>query len=177
VLAPVCLALFAAAVVLEVLYCSLRSVTWLKTVVSGVMVGVGGLAGWAAVAPLTLAALPFFFFLAFWEIGGRNLPNDLADLAADSAVGLTTVATVFGPRVSAAAASIIAALALIALALLGQPLVTTLALLALGLWAMGLPVVDLARTPTSQQAGAYFNRASLLPALAFAAVLVGILVR
>ena len=41
-------------VALEVLYCGLRSVTWVKTVISGVMVGCGGLAGWAAVAPLAL---------------------------------------------------------------------------------------------------------------------------
>jgi 4-hydroxybenzoate polyprenyltransferase len=176
-LAPVCLALFAAAVVLEVLYCSLRSVTWLKTVVSGLMVGVGGLAGWAAVAPITLAAMPFFVFLVLWEIGGRNLPNDLADLAADRAVGLTTVATVFGARASATATGFVVAGTLIVLALLGQPLVVTLVSLGLGVWAMGLPATVLARTPTSEQAGLYFNRASLLPALAFAASLVGILAR
>lgn len=176
-LAPVCLALFAAAVVLEVLYCSLRSVTWLKTVVSGLMVGVGGLAGWAAVAPITLAILPFFLFLALWEIGGRNLPNDLADLAADRAVELTTVATVFGARVSAIATACVAAATLIALALLGQPLMVTLVSLGLGVWAMGLPAVRLVRTPTSEQAGLYFNRASLLPALAFVTSLVGILAR
>lgn len=176
-IAPLCLALFAAAVVLEVLYCSLRSVTWLKTVVSGLMVGVGGLAGWAAVAPITFAALPFFLFLAFWEIGGRNLPNDLADLAADRIVGLATVATVFGARVSAVATASIAGATLIALGLLGQPLVVTLVSLGLGVWAMGLPVVALLRNPTSEQASRYFNRASLLPALVFAASLVGILAR
>ena len=176
-IAPLCLALFAVAVVLEVLYCSLRSVTWLKTVVSGLMVGVGGLAGWAAVAPITLAALPFFLFLALWEIGGRNLPNDLADLAADRIVGLTTVATVFGAWVSAVATVYVAAATLTVLALLGQPLVVTLVSLGLGVWAMGLPAVALLRNPTSEQASRYFNRASLLPALAFAASLVGILAR
>jgi 4-hydroxybenzoate polyprenyltransferase len=152
-------------------------VTWLKTVVSGLMVGVGGLAGWAAVAPITLAALPFFVFLALWEIGGRNLPNDLADLPADRAVGLTTVATVFGPWVSALATACTAAAALVSLALLGQPPVVTLVSLGLGVWAMGLPAMRLVRTPTSEQAALYFNRASLLPALAFAASLVGILAR
>jgi len=176
-LAPLCLALFAGAVVLEVLYCSLRSVTWLKTVISGLMVGVGGLAGWAAVAPFTFAAVPFFLFLALWEMGGRNLPNDLADLAADRAVGLTTVATVFGARVSAIATACVAAATLIALVWLGQPLAVTLVSLGLGVWAMGLPALALLRTPTSEQAGRYFNRASLLPALAFAASLVGILAR
>lgn len=176
-LSPVCLALFAAAVLLEVLYCSLRSVTWLKTVISGLMVGVGGLAGWAAVAPITLAAVPFFLFLMLWEIGGRNLPNDLADLTADRSVGLTTVATVFGARTSAVATAYVGAATLIVLVLLDQPLVVTLVSLGLGLWAMALPAVALLRNHTSEQAGRYFNRASLLPALAFFASLVGILVR
>ncbi len=176
-LAPMCLALFAAAVALEALYCSLRSVTWLKTVVSGVMVGLGGLAGWAAVAPLSIAAAPIFAFLALWEIGGRNLPNDLADLAADSAVGLTTVATVFGARASAMATVWVAGATLVALALLGQPVVVTVVSLALGVWAVGMPAVALVRMPTSAQAGLFFNRASLLPALAFAVTFVGILAR
>ena len=174
-LAPLCLALFAAAVALEVLYCGLRSVTWLKTIVSGLMVGVGGLAGWAAVAPITSAVTPFFIFLALWEIGGRNLPNDLADLAADRAVGLTTVATVFGERVSATATAWVAGGTLVALTLLGQPLVVVLVSLGLGVWAMGVPALALVRTPTSEQAALYFNRASLLPALMFAASLVGVL--
>lgn len=176
-LAPTCLLLLAAAVALEAIYCGLRSVTWLKTGVSGLMVGVGGLAGWAAVAPLSSAAVPFFAFLALWEIGGRNLPNDLADVTADSAVGLTTVATVFGASVSAVATAWVAAATLVALALLGQALGVTVASVTIGLWAMGLPAISLARTRTSEQAGRYFNRASLLPALVFAATLIGILAR
>jgi 4-hydroxybenzoate polyprenyltransferase len=176
-LAPVCLALFAAAVALEVLYCSLRSVTWLKAVISGLMVGVGGLAGWAAVAPLSAAAIPFFAFLAFWEIGGRNLPNDLADLIPDTAVGLTTVATIFGAGISARATAWMTAATLVALLLLGQPLWVSAASLAFGVWAMGVPVWGLVRNPSSAQAGRYFNRASLLPALVFAVALVGVLAR
>lgn len=176
-LAPLCLALFAVAVALEALYCSMRSVTWLKTVISGLMVSVGGLAGWAAVAPLSAAAAPFFAFLVMWEIGGRNLPNDLADLTADSAVGLATVATVFGARVSAIATAWVAVATLISVTLLRQSLGVTLASLAFGVWTMGLPAVALVRTPTSAQAGRYFNRASLLPALAFVATLAGVLAR
>ena len=176
-LAPLCALLLVTAVALEALYCGLRSVTWLKTGVSGLMVGVGGLAGWAAVAPLSVAVVPFFVFLALWEIGGRNLPNDLADLSADSDVGLTTVATVFGARVSALATAWVAAATLAALVLLGQPLGVTLVSVAIGVWAIGLPALVLARTCTSEQAGRYFNRASLLPALAFAVTLIGMLAR
>ena len=118
-LAPVCLGLFVVAVALEVVYCSLRQVTWLKTIVSGLMVGVGGLAGWAAVAPITGRAVPFFCFLALWEIGGRNLPNDLSDIVADSAVGIRTVATTFGSRASAVATATVAAATFASLVALG----------------------------------------------------------
>ena len=106
-LAPICLLLFGAAVALEVVYCALRAVTPWKTVVSGVMVGLGGVAGWAAVAPLSWRVLSVFGFLALWEIGGRNIANDLADVDADRSVGVKTVATVYGPAVAARAACIV----------------------------------------------------------------------
>jgi 4-hydroxybenzoate polyprenyltransferase len=136
------------------------------------MVGVGGLAGWVAVAPLTMRAAPFFGFLALWEIAGRNLPNDLADVVADSRVDIRTVATVFGNRVSAwatlaTALATMAVLALLPVAALGRGLS-----IGAGAAVMVLPAIILVGTPRSDVAGAYFNRASLLPALAFAAVLV-----
>ena len=112
-LGPLCLALFAAAVALEVVYCGLRSVTWAKTIVSGVMVGLGGLAGWAAVAPPRWSALSVFAFLALWEIGCRNLANDLADLGPDLAVGIRSVATTFGAVVAARATVVVAVAVLV----------------------------------------------------------------
>jgi 4-hydroxybenzoate polyprenyltransferase len=175
-LSPMCLLLFAVAVVLEVAYCLLRSVTWLKTVVSGLMVGVGGLAGWAAVAPLSIAAVPVFAFLALWEIGGRNLPNDLADMEIDGRVGITTVATVFGASIAARATLGVGLATLAALFTVQQPPLVTVASLALGAWTMLVPAATLVRSPTPQQAGRYFNRASLLPALVFLAALVGLLI-
>lgn len=167
-LAPVCLMYFALAVALEVIYCALRSVTWTKTIISGVMVAVGGLAGWAAVAPVTRAALPFFAFLALWEIAGRNLPNDLADLGPDSLTGLRTVATVFGPRVSAVATLVGAVATVAVLAMIAVPVPVRLAFVASGAMFMVIPAIILVRRPTSAQAGSYFNVACLLPAAVFA---------
>jgi 4-hydroxybenzoate polyprenyltransferase len=175
-LSPICLALFALAVALEVIYCLLRRVTWLKTIVSGLMVGVGGLAGWAAVAPLSLAAVPVFAFLALWEIGGRNLPNDLADVDVDRPLRITTVATVFGRQVAARATLGVGLATLGALLFVQEPLIVTVASLAVGVWAIALPGVALVRAPTTEEAGRYFNRASLLPALVFALALLGLAV-
>ncbi|MBE0477070.1 MAG: UbiA prenyltransferase family protein [Coriobacteriia bacterium] len=171
VLSPVCLALFGLSVALEAAYCALRSVTWLKTLVSGLMVGVGGLAGWAAVAPLAPRALPFFGFLALWEIAARNLPNDLADLAADSATGIRTVATTYGGRASAGGtlAGSVACPALGAVMCGGWAGAALAA--GLGVLTMLAPAFTLWRLPTPPQAGRYFNRASLYPALLFATLL------
>ena len=175
-LSPACLGLFVVAVALEVLYCSLRSVTWAKTFVSGAMVGVGGLAGWVAVAPLGPGAVAFFVFLALWEIAGRNLPNDLADLGPDSAVGCTPSRPVFGPRTSATAI-LVGSVATVAAALVcprpcpsvsGSPRSRSVAMV----W----PAVGLARRADVRAGRPYFNRASLLPALAFVVLLLGVVV-
>ncbi len=171
VLSPVCLALFGAAVALEALYCMLRSVTWLKTVVSGVMVGIGGLAGWAAVAPLTVRAASFFGFLALWEIAGRNLPNDLADIEADRPTGIRTVATVFGPRTSARAIAAGTLATLLAMVALPVSALSAAAGAAVALWLMVLPAARLLGDPTPRRAASYFNRASLVPAFVFVLVL------
>lgn len=164
-LAPACLALFALAVALEVVYCSLRSVTWLKTFLSGLMVGVGGLAGWVAVAPLSLRAVPFFAFLALWEIAGRNIPNDLADRVADGLTGITTVSTVLGERAAGLGVLLGASAAIVPLGMLPVTTWAKTALLLLALWAMVLPAFALVGRPIGEQAARYFNRASLLPAL------------
>ena len=106
---PLSLLFFAAAVATQVVYCALRSVTYWKTVLSGVMVGFGGVAGWVAVAPLRWSALAVFVFLACWEIGGRNIVNDLSDLESDARVGIRTVASVRGEAAAARAAAAVAA--------------------------------------------------------------------
>jgi 4-hydroxybenzoate polyprenyltransferase len=172
-----CVVAFGGAVALEVAYCTLRSVTWMKTFVSGAMVGLGGLAGWLAGAPLSAAAVPVFALLAVWEIAGRNLPNDLADIEADSAVALRTVATTFGPRVAAGATAVGAvATAGLCLVLPAPPLLRVAALVCAG-WSMLLPARRLLARPVPAEAAGYFNRASLFPALAFAAGLVFYLAR
>jgi 4-hydroxybenzoate polyprenyltransferase len=171
-LAPLCLALFVLAVALEALYCSLRRVTWAKTFVSGLMVAVGGLAGWVAVSHVDVRAASFFAFLALWEIAGRNLPNDLSDLAADGRVGIRTVATVFGADWSARATLLGAIATVVATAALPMPAVGRVVAAGLAWWALGAPAIALVGDPTSERAAAYFNRASLLPVLVFAVVAV-----
>ena len=174
VLSPLALLFFAAAAATQVVYCALRCVTYWKTVLSGVMVGFGGLAGWAAVAPLRPGALSLFVFLACWEIGGRNIVNDLSDLDSDSRVGIRTVASVRGEAAAARAAAAVAAACLVSTALLPMPPTSVLLALALGTWSLGRPAVKLVRRPTPAEAASYFNHGSLYPDLVLLAALVGL---
>ena len=98
---PGCALIFAGCVGLEAIYCALKRRTWLKTIPGGAMVGLGALAGWYAVRDFDLYAVAFFFLLTFWEIFGRNLTNDLADMSHDAPLGIKTLAIVHGPKWSA----------------------------------------------------------------------------
>lgn len=167
-LRPGCALIFLACAALEVLYCALKRTTWLKTVPAGVLIGLGGTAGWYAVRDLDGGALLFFFLLATWEIFGRNLSNDLADLSLDAPLGIRTLATAGGPRWSARAcfAGAVAILPVAAAQPAGWLLRSLLVTVAA--WAMTLPAVGLLRRPEESVAQAYFDRASLFPPLAFA---------
>lgn len=171
---PLSLAFFAAAVATQVLYCALRSVTYWKTVCSGVMVGFGGIAGWVAVAPLRWSVLSVFVCLACWEIGGRNIVNDLSDLDSDARVGIRTIASVRGEVAAARAAVAVAAACLASTALLPMPLSAVVLALAFGAWSLAWPAVNLLRRPTPAQAASYFNHGSLHPDLVLLAALVGL---
>ena len=171
---PLSLLFFGAAVATQFVYCALRSVTCWKTVLSGVMVGFGGLAGWVAVAPLRWNALAVFVFLACWEIGGRNIVNDLSDLESDARVGIRTVASVHGEAAAARAAAAVATACLVSTALLPMPLASVVLALVLGVWSLAWPAVNLLRRPTPAQAASYFNHGSPYPDLVLIAALVGL---
>jgi 4-hydroxybenzoate polyprenyltransferase len=170
-LSPACAFIFLGCVALEGLYCSLKHRSWLKTIPAGVMVGLGGLAGWLAVAPLSAGALAFFLLFTTWEIAGRNLSNDLADVGHDAPLGIRTLASVHG-SVPAALAILAGALLMPALAALqtGAPLLR-LSLVGVSLALLTVPALRLwAVAGDSRAAQVYFNRASLYPAVALSAV-------
>jgi 4-hydroxybenzoate polyprenyltransferase len=173
---PLALVFFAAAVATQVVYCALRSVTCYKTILSGVMVGFGGVAGWVAVAPLRWGALAVFVFLACWEIGGRNIVNDLTDVDSDARVGIRTVASVHGEAAAARAAAAVAAACLLSTVALPMPLLSIALALAFGVWSLAWPAVNLLRRPTPAQAASYFNHGSPYPDLVLVAALIGLAV-
>lgn len=177
-LAPLCLLLFGVAVALDLVYVALRSLPAWKTLVAGAMAGFGGLAGWAAVAPLSWRALTVFGFLALWEIGGRDIPRGLVGLEADRRRGVTTVATVYGPQAAARAACIVGFAALAAtvtLPMTGGSL-NDLAVVA-GVFVVAWPGAKLWHEPTSAEAAAYLDRVTFYPAAVLLVALLPALVR
>ncbi|MFB4315182.1 UbiA family prenyltransferase [Actinomadura sp. 21ATH] len=174
----VCTALFAAALLLGAAYSRLATVTPYKTLLLGAAVSLWGCTGWFAVGadidPPRLALLAVW--LAAWEIGGRNLPNDLADTEEDARLGIATVAVVHGRSACAAwscAALAVAAAAGAALMAVAFPVTGAIGLGAAVLAgcllvAAGLRLV---RRPDPATAQAVFNVTSLHPVLVLAGVL------
>ncbi len=168
---PVCPLIFLGAALLEVLYCLLLKVTWLRGLVSGLVKTSGPLAAVFAVDPHPSPAFVavLFFWLFFWEIGGQNVPNDLGDLETDRRIGARTIPVRFGSR---GAARICAGSLLIALAL-SLALVNLLPVRPGGIYVAGAlisgfyfllaPCYPLTRKGGATGAFGLFNRASFYP--------------
>jgi 4-hydroxybenzoate polyprenyltransferase len=112
----------------------------------------------------------FFFLLFLWETG-RNLTNDLADVTHDRLLGLTTLASMHGPR---AAARVIlgGGVAMIPIAV-SQPTgwVVRALLVGVAVVTMAVPAAILHRHPDEPSAQRYFNRLTFFPPLAAASVI------
>ena len=168
---PVCAYLFLAGCGLEAVYCRLLRVSHLRTLVSGLVKTLGGVAAVFAVSPHPSRGfvLLLFLWLFAWEIGGQNIPADWHDVEEDQRLGAQTIPVRYGPE--GAGAIILGALALSvalsALLLLVAPLRFSPTLVGLALAAGGylllLPAYRLYRTKDPAQAAALFNRASAYP--------------
>ncbi len=180
---PVCVAIFLGGCLFEALYCRLFRVTPLRALVSGAVKTTGAVAAVFAVDP---APSGFFLFVLFaavfaWEIGGQNIPNDIADLEEDRRMGARTLPVALGARGAARLArfllSAAAALTAAAFFLGRRPFPGGFALLSFAgscyLWWR--PVGRLKRRPDRGAALALFNRASLYPPLQLAVVAAAIL--
>jgi len=95
---PVCALIFVTGSLLEVFYCLLLRVSYLRTFVSGAVKTSGAIAAAFAVTPDPpwLFLILLFFWLFSWEIGGQNVPNDWTDLEEDLEIRAKTVPVRFG---------------------------------------------------------------------------------
>lgn len=168
---PLCAALFLVSASLEVIYCKLLKITYLKVVPSALVKASGGLAGVLAVDPSPSAGLAalLFLWLAAWEVGGQNVPNDIVDMQHDTLVAARTTATVKGLRESVfilVAAVGMAAFGGVAIHWVAGPGIGWLYVPGAALlgWILLLdPAREVFRDPGPRTCAALFNRASYVP--------------
>jgi 4-hydroxybenzoate polyprenyltransferase len=177
---PVCAMIFLAGGLLEAIYCLLLRVTYLRTLVSGVVKTLGAIAAVFAVDPIPSLGFVavLFLWVFFWEIGGQNIPNDWADLQEDLRLRAKTVPVEFGlgNSIGLIVASLLLALAMSIVLYwmtpyrLG-PQYLAGSLLA-GLFLLLLPAYRLYKGETPDEAIALFNRASNYPVVMLLVVMI-----
>jgi 4-hydroxybenzoate polyprenyltransferase len=99
---PVCAAIFIVGAVLEVIYCKFYAYSQWKILVAATVKNLGSLAAIYAVnpdPPLHFIVM-IFLWIALWEVGGQNIPNDLVDMGEDRRLGGKTIPVVYGPNLS-----------------------------------------------------------------------------
>jgi 4-hydroxybenzoate polyprenyltransferase len=182
VLDPICSLLMAVAAGLEAAYCRLLRVTHWKTVLSGLMVAVGGMAGVFAVtsAPPVLMVALFALWAFTWEMGCRNIPNDWSDLEEDTALRIKTLPVRFGRLVTSRISFVFALVTILASLLFpfAVPMhfgwIFQVGALAAGVFLLVIPGIRWLRDQQTKSAMLFFNRACFYPLAVFVAA--GILV-
>ncbi len=172
---PVCALILLIGCALEIMYCLLLQVSHLRTLVSGIVKTLGGLAAIFAVDPSPDPGLLLllFFWLFFWEIGGQNVPADWHDIEEDISLHARTVPVSLGPKkasiivLATLSLSIVLSAVVFRVAPLQVSLPIYLAILIGGVYLLFIPAVHLYKTKNRDEASALFNRASYYPFLLF----------
>ena len=171
ILNPVCVLIFLGGCALETLYCLLWRVSPFRTFVSGIVKTSGAIAAVFAVdqEPSGFFLVTLFFLLFFWELGGQNIPNDLADFDEDRRMNAKTIPIQWGQQAAnmLIIGNIILALGMDALILYISRsiygLVYILVSVAVGSYLLLLPALKLYRSRERSDAMALFNKASYFP--------------
>lgn len=182
---PVIVVILVAAAILEIIYCLLLKITYLRTIVSGLVKSSGPIAAVFVVdpSPSLYYLLLILAWVFFWEIGGQNIPADWNDTVEDRRVNAKTIPIRFGAKTSGAIVVIVLGLAVvvslflpvISPADLGWPFL--LASAAAGLILLLRPGYQLYRSREGRQAALLFDRASYYPLTQLAILTAVILIR
>ncbi len=168
---PSIVIILVAATILEVVYCLLLKITYLRTFVSGLVKSSGPI---AAVFVVDSAPSPYLLLLILawvfcWEIGGQNVPADWNDTVEDKRVHAKTIPIHFGPQ--KAGLIVLLALGLTVLISMFLPRVSPMTLgwpyllasAAAGYFLLLNPGFQLYRLQEGRQAAALFDKASYYP--------------
>jgi 4-hydroxybenzoate polyprenyltransferase len=108
-------------------------------------------------------------WIALWEVGGQNVPNDLVDMQEDGRLGAKTIPVVYGPSFSvtiifaALIASSVLGLGLIFLSPLKMKGVYVVGAILSGLFFLLIPLRRFLSDDDTSKAINLFNQASLYP--------------
>jgi 4-hydroxybenzoate polyprenyltransferase len=168
---PVCAFIFLFACLLETIYCRLLKITHLRGILSGAVKTSGPVAAVFAVDPdpALYFLIVLFLWLFFWEIGGQNIPNDMADLEEDRKLKAKTIPVQFGLPGSTGIIliSLVTAVAMSlmipSVRLKGMSLFYFTGAFFSGVYFLFLPAFRLYKTKNSAEAFGLFNRASYYP--------------
>lgn len=175
VLNPTIVFILIAAAILEIIYCSLLKVTYLRTFVSGLVKASGPIAAVFVVDshPSPPALLLLLVWIFFWEIGGQNVPADWNDTAEDQGVNAKTIPIRFGTE--KAGLIVIATLTITVIASILLPLISPAALglsyilasLTIGFVFLLQPGFQLNKNRDGRYAAKLFDKASYYPVAQF----------
>jgi 4-hydroxybenzoate polyprenyltransferase len=169
---------------LEVVYCLLQTVTYLRTLVSGLVKTSGPVAAVLVVdhnpEPALLLLLAGWVF--FWEIGGQNIPSDWNYAAEDQRAGAATIPLRFGLRAAGLVILLALAFSVVASGFLPSispaPLggIYLLISLLFGFLLLLVPGYELYRSTDVRLAARLFDRASYYPLSQFVLIAVFLIV-
>lgn len=183
VLNPLCSLILLVAVSLEVCYCKLLTKTHWKALLSGGMVGIGALAGIYAYknAPSLAYVFSFFIWTFSWEVGGRNITGDWADIEEDVHLGIRTIPIRYGKLPSSQIAfalmilTVLTSLSFPFLGVIKYPLIYDAGALIAGGFFLILPGWRWVKSQRMESAMVVFNRACVYPLAMFMLVTISTL--
>ena len=180
ILNPICVLIFIGGCLLEIIYCLMLKVSYLRTVISGGVKTTGAVAAVFAVDPdpSMIFLLFLFLWLFLWEIGGQNIPHDWADIEEDKQLNTDTIPVRFGPVRSTALIIVTLGVAF-CLSMIGffyskidYEWIFILAAGFAGFFFLVMPAYQLYKTKQRDDAMALFNKASYYPLSLLGVVLV-----
>jgi 4-hydroxybenzoate polyprenyltransferase len=156
---------------IALVYCRLYKVSQWKILIAATVKNLGALAAIFAVNPKPQPQLVIvvFIWIALWEVGGQNIPNDLVDMQEDGRLGAKTIPVVYGPSFSvtiifaALIASSVLGLGLIFLSPLKMKGVYVAGAILSGLFFLLIPLRKFLSNDDTSKAINLFNQASLYP--------------
>ena len=182
---PAILIILVAAALLEVVYCLLFKVTYLRTLVSGLVKSCGPIAAVFVVNPNPSPYLLILIFawVFFWEIGGQNVPADWNDTVEDKRVNAKTIPLHFGAK----RAGLIIVIALGLTVIIGMFLPTVsplhlgwpylLASAVVGFVLLLKPGYQLYKLQEGCRAGTLFDNASYYPLAQLAIIFIFVIIK